>query len=142
MEKEKIIQVVENIFTGADRHDWPKVQYAMDEKIFVDYSSLSGSPAATILSAELIGNWKDFLPRFDHTHHHLFDFQVNQKETEAEIHCFGKAEHFLNNAIWIVEGTYDLKVLKVNADWLVSSLVFNLTKESGNTDLPMLAMKR
>lgn len=142
MENEKLIQTVSSIFTGADEHDWKKIINTMAENVLLDYSSLSGIPAATISKNKIVEAWKGFLPGFDKTHHQLSNFQVTQNGSIATIHFNGKADHFLNKDVWTVEGTYDAEVSKTKTEWLVTKLKFNLSKQSGNTSLPPHAIQK
>jgi SnoaL-like domain len=142
MEQEKIIQAILAIFNGADERDWQKVEQAMADNVLLDYASLSGNPAATLSAKQIIEAWRGFLPGFDSTHHHLSDFHVQQNGDQAVIHCKGKADHFLNNDSWTVEGTYDAEAAKVNGEWVVTKLKFNLSGQSGNTALPAQAAEK
>jgi hypothetical protein len=142
MENEKIIHAITAIFSGADERDWKKVRNAMADNVLIDYSSLSGSPAAALPSEQIIETWKGFLPGFDRTHHQLSDFQITNGANSAKVHCNGKADHFINKDIWTVEGTYDAEVTQINNQWLITMLKFNLSKQSGNTDLPAQASER
>jgi len=142
MENEKIIQAITAIFKGADQRDWQKVQNAMAENILLDYSSLSGSPAATLPSKQIVEIWKGFLPGFDKTHHQLSDFQITKHDNSANVHCNGKADHFIDGDVWTVEGTYDADVSKINGQWVVTKLKFNLLKQRGHTNLPARAIEK
>jgi len=142
MENKKIIQTVLAIFSGADEHEWEKVQNVMAENILLDYSSLSGSPAAALSSKQIVEAWKNFLPGFDRTHHQLSNFEVTTQGNNANVHCTGKADHFIDNDVWTVEGTYDAEVLKINGQWLITKLKFNLLKQRGNVNLPAKAIEK
>lgn len=141
MENQKIIQAITNLFNGADEHNWAKVKTAFAENVLLDFSSLSGNPASTIPSKEIINSWAAFLPGFDKTHHQLSDFQIKQNGNSTTVHYNGKADHFIGNEIWTVEGTYDDEVINSNAGWVITKHKFNLTKQSGNLDLPAQATK-
>ena len=142
MESEKIIQAITAIFSGADERNWKKVQKAMADNVLLDYSSLSGSPAAALPSEQIIETWKGFLPGFDRTHHQLSNFQITQQSNTAKVHCNGKADHFIDKDVWTVEGSYDAEVFKINNRWVITMLKFNLSKQSGNTNLPARASER
>jgi len=142
MENEKIIRAISAVFNGADERNWKKVENAMADNVLLDYSSLSGSPAATLPSAQIIETWKGFLPGFDMTQHQLSDFQVTRQGNIANVHCNGKADHFIDKDVWTVEGTYDAEVTKNNSQWAITGLKFNLSKQSGNTGLPAVAIEK
>jgi len=142
MENEKIIQAISAVFNGADERNWKKVENAMADRVLLDYASLSGSPAATLPSTQIIETWKGFLPGFDRTHHQLSDFQVSWQGNIAKVHCNGKADHFIDEDVWTVEGTYDAEVTKNIGRWAITGLKFSLSKQSGNTDLPARAIEK
>ena len=142
MEKDKIIQTFSAVFAGADERDWAKVQNAMAANVLLDYSSLSGNPAATLSSEKIIETWKGFLPGFDRTHHQLSEFEVEINQAVANVHCRGKADHFIGKEAWTVEGTYDGELEVKNSNWVVTKLAFHLTRQTGNTTLPAEALKK
>jgi hypothetical protein len=142
MENEKIIHAVSAVFSGADERDWKKVRNAMAENVLLDYYSLSGSPAAVLSSMQIIETWKGFLPGFDRTHHQLSNFRVTRHSDTAKVHCDGKADHFIDKDVWTVEGSYDAEAIKINSRWVMTMLKFNLSKQSGNTNLPAQAIER
>jgi hypothetical protein len=139
MDAEQIIQTITNIFNGADERNWGKVQAAFADNVLLDYSSMNGSPAIVISSEKIVEGWKGFLPGFDMTHHQISDFKVNQKDDAAQIHFFGKADHYINKDSWTVEGTYDTELVKAGNKWKVTKFKFNLQKQSGDTSLPQKA---
>ncbi len=136
MEKDKIIQTFSSVFAGADERDWAKVQNAMAVNVLLDYSSLSGNPAASLSSEQIIETWKGFLPGFDRTHHQLSEFEVELNQAVVNIHCRGTADHFIGREVWTVECTYDAELEQANGNWVVTKLAFHLLRQSGNTALP------
>jgi predicted acyl esterase len=141
MENNKIIKAISAIFGGADERDWNKVSSAMSDSVWLDYSSLSGNPAATLPSSQIIETWRNFLPGFDKTHHQLFNFRAVQSGNTAVVNYSGKADHFIGADVWTVEGDYVAELVNTGNRWLVTKLQFNLSKQSGNTTLPSLAIK-
>lgn len=142
MESEKIIQTMLAIFKGADERNWTKIQNSMAQNVMMDYSSLSGKPAALLSSIEIIESWKGFLPGFDKTNHQLSNFQVNENGNSASVHFYGIADHFLDKEIWTVDGSYDAEVSKSKNLWEVTTLKFNVSSQRGNLNLPAMAMQR
>lgn len=142
METDKIIEIVKDIFAGADERNWTKVQNAMAQDVWFDYSSLSGNPPAMLASKQIIEAWKRFLPGFDETRHRLFAFKVTQAKNRAVIYFEGKADHFIDNEIWTVEGNYKVEAVKEINEWHVDKIIFNLMKQSGNMNLPALAAQK
>lgn len=135
----KVIQQIRNLFAGADERDWQKVAATMNDTVLLDYSSMTGAAASHLSPDDIIASWDAFLPGFDSTHHQLSDFAVTLGEDGADARYAGKADHFLNNDVWVVEGTYDTKLKLENGTWLITQQKFNFIRQSGNTSLPALA---
>ena len=138
MEAEHIIETIKKVFEGADERDWKKVQDTFADTVLLDYSSMNGSPAAILSSADIIKAWRGFLPGFDKTHHQVFDFRVDQADNKITAHFSGRAVHFIDEDSWTVEGNYDVEI---DESGKVSKFKFNLQKQSGNTDLPQKAVE-
>lgn len=143
METEKIINVITNIFEGADERDWKKVKTSFADDVLLDYYSMSGNPASVLTSNDIITAWKGFLPGFDITHHHVTKFHIEQSDGIAKAHFSGKADHFIDGETWTVEGTYDLELtISSDDDAKVTKFKFNLQKQSGNNGLPQKAISK
>jgi len=139
MDTEKIINVITNIFEGADERDWNKVKGSFADDVLLDYSSMNGSPAAVLSSNDIINAWKGFLPGFDITHHNVTNFQIKESDGIAKAHFSGKADHFIDGENWTVEGTYDLELTVSDDVAKVTKFKFNLEKQSGDIGLPQRA---
>lgn len=142
MNKQQIIRQIERLFSGTDARDWHMVEATFSEKVLLDYSSMTGQSAVILSPEGIIRQWSSFLPGFDRTKHQLGGFRVEFGADFALVHLDGKADHYLNDRIWSVEGTYDVRVEFTNGDWLISEFKFNFLKQSGDSDLPSLAIKR
>jgi hypothetical protein len=145
MEEQKIINIITNIFNGADKHDWELVSSSFHYEVFIDYFSLSKKPGEKLKSDEIIDGWRSFLPKFKFTHHLITNFEVAVTEANASAFCKGHAFHHLPDAeggdIWTTIGTYDFKLVKISDKWKVNSIIFNLLYEEGNKNLAAIAMK-
>ncbi len=142
MEQQIITEVITKLFAEADKRDWKKVESTMNDTVLLDYTSMSGGKPALLSPQQITGEWAAFLPGFDKTHHHLFDFEVNVNNEIAHAHYLGKAEHFIDDQVWIAEGSYDAELKKEDGDWKITKLKFNLSKQSGDTGLPAIATER
>lgn len=140
MDTEKIINVITNIFEGADERDWNKVKASFADDVLLDYYSMNGNPAKVLTSSEIISAWNGFLPGFDITHHQVTKFDIKQSDGIAKAHFSGKADHFIDGESWTVEGSYDLELaVSGDNDAKVSKFKFNLERQSGDTGLPQRA---
>jgi hypothetical protein len=114
----------------------------MAEKVLLDYTSFVGGQPAILTPKQITSSWAGFLPGFDRTHHQLSDFAVAIASETATITYTGKADHFIGNEVWTVEGTYESELKKVNGNWVVSKLKFNFKQQTGNLELPAQATQR
>jgi hypothetical protein len=137
-----IILAVTTIFSGADEHNWTKVENVMTEKVLLDYTSFVGGEPTILTAKQITNGWAGFLPGFDRTHHQLSDFTVAIESETATITYSGKADHFIGSEVWTVEGTYESELKKLNGTWLVSKLKFNFEKQTGNVELQARAAQR
>lgn len=140
MENE-IINVVKNLFSGADERDWEKVKSTLAGEVLLDYSALSGNPAVTLTPDAIITAWKGLLPGFDMTKHQPANFIVKQNGDHATVHYFAKADHFLGDDTWTVEANYDTGLVKTANGWKIDSHKISHVKQSGNENLPAKAME-
>jgi hypothetical protein len=62
-----ITKTVIAIFNGSDKHQWDVVRHSLADDVLLDYSSLSGHPAAQTKADDIIADWSDFLPKFTFT---------------------------------------------------------------------------
>jgi hypothetical protein len=142
MDIEKIINIITNIFEGADERDWKKVKNSFANDVLLDYYSMSGNPASVLTSDDIINAWKGFLPGFDITHHYVTKFHIKQSGGIANAHFSGKADHFIDGESWTVEGTYDLELVVSGEDAKVTKFKFNLLSQSGDIGLQQKALAK
>ena len=111
--KNSITILVNELFQGVDYRDWENVIIFSEESIFLDYSSITGTPPSLQSPQEIIGAWSSFVPGFDKTHHQLSEFNINKEDNFTTVTFKGKADHFIGNSVWTVEGDY---LIKINND--------------------------
>jgi hypothetical protein len=141
-----IEETITNIFNGSDKHNWEMVRNSFAEEVLLDYSSLSGQPAAIQKADDIVGAWKSFLPKFKFTLHLVTNFEIHTSGEKATTFCKGKAVHHLPGAeggdVWTVYGTYDFNLQRIDDDWKVLSMKLNLLYQDGNKNLPAIAGKQ
>ncbi len=146
MDHRSITETVTNIFIGADERNWDLIAACFDQQVLLDYSSLTGAPAATLNAADIIASWKAIFPGFKNTHHQLGNFIVHQKDQEATVFCYGTATHYLpndsKNELWTVVGTYNFHLVNKNGQWKADRMQFNFKYQDGNTALPQMAIEK
>ena len=142
MEGQKIIQAVTILFKAADNRDWPTMHSVMAEKVLLDYTSMSGGEVKLQTPVEITDGWACFLPGFDKTDHQVSAFRVKLHGNQADVDYAGKADHFIDDEVWTVEGTYHTKLKKEGDAWLVTHHTFNCDRQSGNIYLPKRAKEK
>lgn len=131
-----ITGLIKKLFHGVDNRDWESVISVFDENVLLDYSSMTGTPPSLLSPQKIIDAWSSFLPGFDETNHQLSDFNISKEDNFTTVTFEGKAEHFIGNSVWIVEGDYFIKISNNNK---VSLMKFNFRKQSGDIELPKKA---
>lgn len=134
-----IIQQVKDLFAGADERNWQKVENTMSATVLLDDSSMTGNPAASLTPEEISSGWAAFLPGFDRTHHELSGFTVQTNDDLAMVHYTGHAIHYIDDEVWMVDGTYDTQLKLIDGTWLITAHTLNFIQQSGNTELPAKA---
>ncbi len=139
---EKVIE----LFVATDQRDWIKVGACFAGSVLLDYSSMTGTPAAELSAHEIISNWKMILPDFESMHHQLGNFQTDLEENRASVSCYGTATHFLADEggnLWAVVGSYDFTLVEsALGEWVITEMRFNLKYQTGNLGLPQKAINR
>ncbi|HEY9195769.1 MAG TPA: nuclear transport factor 2 family protein [Mucilaginibacter sp.] len=141
MEGQKIIQAVTNLFKGADERDWQLVLSVLADEVFLDYSSMNGVEPSVHTHQQVIDAWADFLPGFDSTNHQLSEFKIQLHGNEADLFCLGKADHYIDDQVWTIYGSYHTKLRKQDGKWLIVCHKLNYDRQTGNTSLPRLAQE-
>ncbi|MEO1054164.1 MAG: nuclear transport factor 2 family protein [Bacteroidota bacterium] len=142
VEKSNIEKVVTSLFVATDENDWSQVEKVFDKLVILDYTSLAGGTPLSLHPYQIADSWKSVLPGFDHTHHMISNFQIEVSGHIAEVKHYGFAQHYLDDNIWTVVGTYRHKLRHTNDGWKIYQLQFNLKYMTGNMDLPRFAKER
>lgn len=130
------------LFTGADERDWEQVESAFDDNVLLDYTSTTGRAPAFMTPRQIVDTWAGLLPGFDRTCHQLFDIRISESEGSANAFFRGKADHYIDKDVWVVEGTYETTLVKKGENWLIREFKFNLKDWSGNRQLADVAIAR
>lgn len=137
---------VTQLFVATDQREWRTVEQIFDAKVWLDYSSMNGSPATELTPGQITGAWKGILPGFESTHHQIGNFITKVNGDEATVYCYGTATHFLTDEggnVWTVVGSYDFELSKDTLDnWRVRAMKFNFKYQDGNTSLPEKAINK
>ena len=142
---EDIRSTINHLFVATDQQDWQKVEQSFAEEVVLDYSTMTGSPAAVMSPGQIVASWQGILPGFDHTHHQTGNFIIAANGNTATAFCYGTASHYLDDEgakIWTVIGSYHFDLVKSEDAWKISKMKFNYKYQSGHTGLPEMAINR
>ena len=144
-ETQGITNAVYSFFAAVDTQDWDGTQALMANPFHLDYSSFGAGPGADLPPADILEEWKAFLPGFDATHHHLGPLEIEVAGDSATVRTSVIATHQIAGAedgdTWTVYGDYVLKLVRDNG-WKLSSNTFRFKFLTGNAGLPALAQAR
>ncbi len=139
VEKDKFIDVVNNLFIYTDERNWAGVMEAFADEVLFDMTSSSGGEPAKLTPQQIVDGWDAGLRKLKSVHHQVGNYKVKIAETEADLFCYGIAFHYLpnpkNSNTRIFIGSYDLHFIKDAGGWKIDKFKFNLKFIDGNKDL-------
>lgn len=136
-------ELVTSLFIASDQRDWQGVEDCFADDVTLDYSSMNGSPAASMVPQQITTVWKTILPGFASTHHQIGNVATSIEGDLAQVFCYGTATHYLaddGGNVWTVVGTYDFDLKQIAGAWKITSMRFNYKYQDGNTALPAKAI--
>lgn len=143
IDQQVIIAQINRVGTAADSHRWKELEEVFTDKVWLDYSSLTGMEGNEMSKEEIINAWSQFLPGFQATHHMITNHEVDIMGNEANATSKVFALHYLpnpsNNNTWTVAGVYFHHLVKEDGKWLIDKMTLQATIIDGNNDLPQLA---
>ena len=105
-------------------------------------SSVWGGEPATTTPADLMASWQTIVPGFDVTWHELGPVTIAVEGDTATAHAFVDARHWIDSDIWRPVGNYHWDVERLDGEWRVTRMEFEMTDELGDRDLVAKAMER
>ena len=132
---------------ALDLRDWQHVRDAFADHVDVDYSSLSGAPAANVAGDDLVGGWRSFVGAFDVTQHlggPIVSAELQSGEMKVEMHVRGyhRIAGAAGGDTWMVAGHYQARLVHRRAGWRIIGLTLRVLYQEGNLDLPKIAQAR
>jgi hypothetical protein len=131
---------------ALDLRDWQAVRDAFADHVDVDYSSLSGEPAANVHGDTLVGGWRSFVGAFDATQHLTGPCTAVERDGGVLAHTHVRGYHHIagaaGGAVWIVAGHYVIRLVHRRAGWRVVGLTLKVLYQEGNLELPAIARAR
>ncbi|MBO9450677.1 nuclear transport factor 2 family protein [Tropicibacter sp. R16_0] len=138
----KIRTLVSSIPLAVDRAAYGLAQRAFAPEVVIDYTSLWGGEPATMTPADLMTAWKGIVPGFDATWHELGPVTVTVDGDMATAEAFVDARHWIGDDLWRPIGSYYWDVERVDNEWRVTRMEFDMTQELGDRGLAAQAMER
>jgi hypothetical protein len=139
LERERILDTVNDLFVGTDERDWGRVASALAPRVHFDVSSMTGALPETLEAAVIIASWTEGLRPLKAVHHQTGNFRVRVTEDGADVFCYGTASHYLPNRSGrntrVFVGSYDLHLTRQAGAWRIDLFRFHLKYIDGNLDL-------
>ena len=130
IEKDRILDVVNRLFIGTDRRDWPAVMECFSDSVLFDMTSMAGGEPATLTPRQIVEAWEQGLKDLAAIHHQVGNYLVTVKGNEADAFCYGIALHYLprmsGQETRRFVGSYDLHLRKAKDTWRIDVFRFNL----------------
>jgi hypothetical protein len=145
LERQRIVDVVTELFIATDRRDWPRVIDCFAPQVSFDMRSLSGAAPSTMAATEIAAAWEQGLAPLTAVHHQAGNFQVQVRGDDADAFCYATASHYLPNPSGhntrVFVGSYDFVLRKGAGRWRITLFRFNLKYVDGNVDLERAAQQ-
>jgi len=139
VEKQKVIEVITDLFVATDQRDWPTVLDCFAPQVLFDMRSLTGTAPGTVAAKDIVAGWEQGLAPLKAVHHQAGNFQVRVEGSEAVAFCYALASHYLPNPFGrntrVFVGSYDFQLTKDGARWRITMFRFNLKYIEGNPEL-------
>jgi hypothetical protein len=120
-----------------DAKDWRAVRAALADEVDVDYSSLSGVPAARSTGDELVGGWERVARAFEATQHMTGPVVVSPMGRGLYAQTHVRAYHRMKDGrIWMVAGHYEIQLTPAGDLWKISGIKLSVLYQEGRVDIP------
>ena len=131
--QEQVKQTIVDMINAVDSKHWNIAKSKFMPSVYADYSSLSGQPAATVKTEELVNGWQNLLTPVN-TLHQLsnFDIRVQRNQAEAFSHVYASHTAKGVEGYWDVFGRYRHQLQKVEGEWKISSITLMTHGQKGN----------
>ena len=130
LEKDRVIDLINQLFIATDKRDWPTVRRCFAETVLFDMTSLTGDAPSRLTPAEIAAGWEEGLRPIEVVHHQAGNYRVDIRGDQATAFCYATASHHRStgsggNTRQFV-GSYDLHLLRMDGRWQIDSFRFNL----------------
>lgn len=143
VERNEIIDRINEIGFHADRRDWQSLTECFAERVLLDYTATEGGDPVKLIPEEIAVSWRGLLSGFHATQHQITNHKITIRGDEADSFSYVTVYHFLptksGNDTWTLIGYYGHHLIRTGEGWKVDKMKFTPTVIEGNTDLPRLA---
>jgi SnoaL-like domain len=134
-----IQDTITDLFVGTDNRDWEMVKRCFAPSVLFDMSSLTGSPAVTLVPQQIADGWDSALRALEGVHHQAGNFRISIHGDQADATCYAVAWHFRRNRseknTRQFVGSYDFHLCRQGERWTIDVFRFNLKFIDGNAFL-------
>lgn len=139
--EKQVKKVVVSMVNAIDTKEWNTAIEQFDEKVFVDYESLSGQKGSVVPAKGLVGNWEKLLAKVD-THHMLTNFDIKVDGDRAEMFSHVYASHTAKGIkYWDAYGRYHHKLKRTKNGWKITFMKLIMHGQKGNKKFLQQASK-
>jgi hypothetical protein len=139
VEKDRIIDTINQLFIATDNRDWATVRGCLADTVLLDTTSLAGGRPSRMTAEEVAAGWEQGLRPIEAVHHQTGNYRVDVEGDEATAFCYGIASHYRKNRSGrntrVFVGSYDFHLQRSEGRWQIDSFRFNLKYQEGNTVL-------
>jgi hypothetical protein len=139
VEKDCIIDTINQLFIATDQRDWQGVRAALADTVLLDMTSLVGGQAHRLTAEEVAAGWEQGLRPIQAVHHQAGNYRVQVQGNEATAFSYGIASHYRttrsgrNTRVFV--GSYDFHLTRMQGRWRIDSFRFNLKYLDCNLEL-------
>lgn len=134
--------LVASILLAVDRAAYDLAEAAFAPQVVIDYTSLWGGDPATMTPSALMDAWRGIVPGFDATWHELGPVSVTIDGDTATATADVDGRHWIGDRLWRPIGTYHWDLARIDDEWRVTRMEFDMTREIGDRALAAEAMQR
>ncbi|MEM6677433.1 MAG: nuclear transport factor 2 family protein [Pseudomonadota bacterium] len=131
----RVITLVTSIPVAVDRGAYDLAEAAFAPEVVIDYTSVWGGEPVSMSPAALMEAWQGIVPGFDATWHALGPVTVEIAGDSATASAAVDGRHWIGDRLWRPIGSYHWDLARMDGDWKVTRMVFEMTQEIGDRGL-------
>ena len=94
MEKDRLVDTINQLFICADQRDWAGVRAALADTVMFDMTSLVGGQPRRMKAEQIAASWEEGLRPIEAVHHQAGNHQVTVHGDLATAFCYAIASHY------------------------------------------------